>query len=85
MSQSTSFRARRAGSPSRRSFGGKHQRPVKKGNRKQYIHPSKFVNRTPIEQLPDAYVPTHRFNDFKLNDKVKQNLAHIGFDAPSAI
>lgn len=80
------FRARPSNA-NRSSFGrSSHNRPQRsKGNRKAYIHPSKFVNLTPSIAKQDVYVPTHKFNDFELADVVKRNLATIGFEAPSAI
>ncbi|MDQ5932634.1 MAG: ATP-dependent helicase RhlE, partial [Patescibacteria group bacterium] len=68
------------------SFGRSSGRPQRsKGNRKAFIHPSKFINRTPSIAKADVYVPTHKFNDFALSDVVKRNLDKIGFEAPSAI
>lgn len=66
--------------PYKGSAGGK-----KKGNRKQYIHPSKFINRTPVEQKQLGYEPKHLFSDFALADQLKANLTKIGFTKPSAI
>ncbi len=84
MSYNSSTRARRAPNSTNRarSFrsGG-----AKKGARKQYIHPSKFINRTTQEQEIVEYVPTHRFADFALADQLHKNLTSIGFDTPSAI
>jgi ATP-dependent RNA helicase RhlE len=96
MSQSTTrtFRARKSNNASSNSGGGYRNsfgrsgsaRPQRsKGNRKAYIHPSKFINRTPSIAKEDVYVPTHKFNDFELADVVKRNLDKIGFEAPSAI
>lgn len=55
--------------------------------RKQFIHESKFINRDVVEPREDenAYVPTHQFTDFDLAPQLQQNLASIGFTAPSAI
>jgi len=87
MSQSKTRTFRARPNTNRASFGGKRGgRPQRaKGNRKAYIHPSKFVNLTPSIAKADVYVPTHKFNDFALADIVKTNLAKIGFEAPSAI
>ncbi|MBC7512640.1 DEAD/DEAH box helicase [Candidatus Saccharibacteria bacterium] len=91
MSQSNTrtFRARPSNSSrSAGSFGrSSHNRPQrsKGGNRKAYIHPSKFINLTPSIAKADVYVPTHTFKDFALADVVKKNLEKTGFLAPSAI
>jgi ATP-dependent RNA helicase RhlE len=88
MSQSNTRTFRAHKSPGRsfgpnRSSGGRPQRS--KGNRKAYIHPSKFINRTPITAETVQYEPKHAFNDFALADQVKRNLEKTGFTAPSAI
>ena len=91
MSQSTTrtFGARKSNSSRNRSGGfgrSSHNRPQRsKGNRKAFIHPSKFVNLTPTTAKTEAYVPTHTFADFALADAVKRNLDSIGFVNPSAI
>jgi ATP-dependent RNA helicase RhlE len=84
-SKTRTFRARP--NTNRASFGGNRSgRPQRsKGNRKAYIHPSKFVNLTPRIAEVDAYVPTHTFNDFELAPAIKRNLEKTGFVAPSAI
>ena len=72
---------------SRQSFGGKNQRRSGGGGRsRQFINPERFINKKveAKEQAP-AYVPTHQFADFALNDTIKRNLAGAGFTAPSAI
>ncbi len=52
---------------------------------KQFIHPSKFINRAvENETIPD-YVPTHAFTDFALSTQLQQTLAYLGFTKPSAI
>src|SRR3982750_3803122 len=86
LSNTRTFRAHKQNS---RSFGpsrSSHNRPQRsKGNRKAYIHPSKFINRTPKTAETVEYVATHAFNDFALADAVKRNLEKTGFTAPSAI
>ena len=83
--KSRTFRARP--NTNRASFGGSRGgRPQRsKGNRKAYIHPSKFINLTPSIAKADVYVPTHMFKDFALAQSVQKNLLKTGFLAPSAI
>jgi ATP-dependent RNA helicase RhlE len=87
LSNTRTFRAHkstgRSFGPNRSSGGRPQQRS--KGNRKAYIHPSKFINRTPITAETVVYEPKHAFNDFALADQVKRNLEKTGFTAPSAI
>lgn len=85
-STSRAFHARR---PKQGGFkpANNSRRFQKKGNgsRKAYIHPSKFINRTPAEARKVEYVPQHTFADFALKDELKTNLTSIGFVKPSAI
>ena len=68
-------------------FGGRGRssQPRQKGARKQFIHPSKFINRTAVDQTPEVYEPTHLFTDFALDPTLQKNLAALKFTAPSAI
>lgn len=58
--------------------------PAKRGPKKDYIHPSRFVKAAkPVEE--SVYEPTHRFDDFDVHELLKQNIAAKGFTAPSPI
>lgn len=75
----------------RQSFGGPKSRPAHKSRgqklnrRSAYIHPSKFVNRATVTAADAPYQATHRFADFPFVAKVHSNIAHKGYDMPSAI
>jgi superfamily II DNA/RNA helicase len=64
-----------------------NRRPEQKSRKnigKQYIHPSKFINKaTAYEERP--YEPEHRFSDFPFGAELKYNIEQKGFDTPSAI
>jgi ATP-dependent RNA helicase RhlE len=69
------------GGGNRGGYGG---RGPKKQGRGQYIHPSKFIRvATPVKQ--EDYTPTHTFNDFKVADILKNNLAANGYLIPSPV
>jgi ATP-dependent RNA helicase RhlE len=78
-------------SSTRRNTGGTFRgrgyqaRPAqRKGPKKDYIDPSRFVKvAQPIEA--EAYTPQHRFTDFEVNVLIKANLGDKGFVTPSAI
>lgn len=58
-----------------------NNRPKGRG---QYIDPARFIKAaTSVEDAP--YVPTHRFDDFALDNLLKQNLAKKGYKTPSPI
>ena len=56
----------------------------RKGPKKDYIHPSKFVKAAKPVAAED-YQPIHAFADFQVNDLLKANIAAKGFTAPSPI
>lgn len=68
-----------------RSFGGNSGRGgAKRGPKKDYIHPSRFVKAAkPVEE--DVYVATHAFNDFEIHPLIKENIITKGFVSPSPI
>ncbi len=72
-----------SGSRSRGYSGGRSRGPKKQG-RGQYIDPAKFVREaTPVKQ--EDYTPAHTFNDFKVADVLKLNLASNGYEIPSPV
>lgn len=83
--RSTTRRAPGGGGRSGGGYGGGRSRggPKKQG-RGQYIHPSKFIREaTPVKQ--EDYTPTHTFEDFKVTDILKANLAANGYKIPSPV
>lgn len=59
-------------------------RPQKRGPRKENIHPSRFIKQARSVEI-EAYVPTHEFADFAINDLIKKNLTNSGILVPSPI
>jgi len=51
----------------------------------QFIHESKFVNKNVAVGEPVVYAPTHRFADFALDAKLKENIAARGYETPTPI
>lgn len=74
----------------RPSYGGKrayHARPntnQKRRNKKEDIHPSRFVKAAKPSQVT-TYVPEYSFTDFPISDLLLQNLKAKGITTPSAI
>ncbi len=56
------------------------------GNRRksQYIDPARFVRNAKITEA-EVYEPTHQFQDFAIDQKIKANLSAKGFVTPSPI
>lgn len=64
--------------------GNRGRSQGRKGPKKDYIDPARFVKvAKPIER--EAYVPKHTFADFDLNPILAKNIANKGFVSPSAI
>jgi ATP-dependent RNA helicase RhlE len=64
--------------------GGRSSGGSRRGPKKDYIHPSKFVKAAkPVEE--EVYVPTHAFHDFEIHPIIKRNIKVKGFTAPSPI
>lgn len=61
-------------------------RPASRGRgpKKDYIHPSKFVQRAK-PSTEQVYTPTHTFADFTMLPLLENNIKNMGFTAPSPI
>ncbi|MEK7152514.1 MAG: DEAD/DEAH box helicase, partial [Patescibacteria group bacterium] len=72
----------RGSSPSRSFHGG--GRTAKRGPKKEYIHPSRFVKAAkPVEEV--TYQATHTFDDFAVHELIKANIITKGYTTPSPI
>ena len=89
MPQTRSFNGRRtSGGNFRKSGHGSYRYPKqasRRGPKKDYIDPSRFVKVAKPKTEESVYVPTHSFADFAVNPLLKSNLEAKGFVAPSAI
>jgi len=64
--------------------GGRSQRSNRRGPKKDYIHPSKFVKAArPVTE--EVYEATNRFEDFAMHPVLLENVLAKGFTAPSPI
>lgn len=50
-----------------------------------YIDPARFVQAAKVVEAAEEYQPQHVFNDFAVNDLIKENLAAKGYQTPSPI
>jgi superfamily II DNA/RNA helicase len=66
-------------------FRGRSGGGGKRGPKKDYIHPSKFVKAAKPVVEEDAYVPTTMFHEFDISPIIKRNIKAKGFTAPSPI
>lgn len=83
MSSYTAYAAR--GSRNRRTnYGSRRPAQNRNKNRKQYIHPAKFIKPAKPTQV-ETYVPTHTFADFDIHPLLKENIQAKGYITPSPI
>ncbi len=61
------------------------RRPApKKGRRGEFIDEKLFINKA-VQKSEETFIPVHTFADFAIPEKLKENLIHKGFIAPSPI
>lgn len=75
----------KGGSSSRPSFGNRGPQRGKGGFKTTSFDPSRFINKTIVEEKVIEFVPTHTFADFALDDRVKANIATKGYITPTPI
>ena len=57
----------------------------KRGRGGETIHASRFVNKAVSVEEEIVYTPKHQFNDFALDERLKENIAKKGYVIPTAI
>src|ERR1700734_3999046 len=69
--------------PANRSFSRGPRRSAPKA---RSIDVSRFINAgsQPIGE-PEVFVPTHRFADFNVDQRIKANIAQKGYETPTPI
>jgi len=68
----------------RQQFGGGRRSSQKRGPKKDYIHPSRFIKvANPVEET--MYEAAHTFGDFAMHPHLYQNIERMGFVTPSPI
>lgn len=88
-----SFKTHGSGRPQRSASSFRRTRPQggrpggsrRKGPAKQYIHPSKFINKASVVAEEVPYAPTHVFDDFPFGAELRANVRSKGFERPSPI
>lgn len=79
----------RGGFGARRNFRSSAPRPSqsRRGNRGggAYIDPSKFINKVVVTEEVAQFVPEHKFADFLIENRLKQNIIDKGYENPTPI
>jgi len=70
------------GRPQGRSSGGRPQRSAHRG---QDIHYTKFIRKAEGMAPEAPYAPTHTFNDFQIDERLKKNILKKGYSTPTPI
>lgn len=60
------------------------QRPQRRGPKKDYIDPSRFIQSAKVS-TEDDYTTSTKFSDLDLHPIIRDNLSKMGFDTPTAI
>ncbi len=68
----------------RSGFRNRTTRGSKKGAG-QYINPSRFINRAEITETVEHFVPEHKFADFAIDQRLKENILSKGYKLPTPI
>jgi len=56
------------------------------GGRKQpTFDPTQFINKNPVEEKEEVFVPTHSFKDFGLHPRLLSAIDNLGIESPSPI
>src|SRR5436853_373550 len=69
----------------RRSFSRAPQHS-NRGRQSADIDVSRFINTGEVESAPsEAFAPVHRFADFKIDSRIKENIGKKGYITPTPI
>ena len=64
---------------SKSGYGGRSKRTVKKFN------PSQFITKVEEQTATEKYIPKNTFSDFAIQDIIKKNIEHKGYENPTPI
>lgn len=75
----------RQGSSNRGSSGRGRSANAGRGRGGSYIHPDKFINKTPAEHVEVVYEPKHSFADFGFEKRIADNVSKAGYTVPTRV
>lgn len=82
---SSSTRSRGGSSAGKSSFSRGGGSRNKRKSSYERIDVSRFINKSTVIEKEEIYIPTHTFNDFKINPKLKLAIANKNYVYPSPI
>lgn len=68
-----------------RSNVSRNRRPARGRGFGQYIDPAKFINKAVITEEFSHFVPENKFQDFKIDDRLKETITLKGYKDPTPI
>src|SRR3989344_3486913 len=70
----------------KQAFNSKGGRPAqKRGFQQSFSDISKFVNKAVIIEEAPIFIPEHKFSDFAVDSRLKQNIIGKGYTDPTPI
>lgn len=76
------FQRRQGGGQNFNRFRGSN---FQSGNRIKSFDPTRVINTPQAESVLEDYKPVHSFTDFKISDRLKDNIFRKGYTAPTPI
>ncbi len=83
-----SYAPRRGSRPANgtsRGYQSQHSRTRRLAQKGQYIDHVRFINKAVPQAAQETFVPTHTFNDFRITEQLKENIAKKGYVTPTPI
>lgn len=71
--------------PQRDTRGRRGGTSNRRGERGQYIDPSRFISKAVITEAQEHFVPEHKFEDFNIDTSLKQAVIDKGYILPTPI
>ena len=69
----------------RRKRGNSFGRRGRGGFKREEFNPSQYIQKAVKEVAEKVYVPKHKFNDFDINNSLKENIASLSYKKPTPI
>lgn len=61
------------------------RRQFSRPKRGKYIDPNKFINKTIVTEVVEQFIPTHKFSDFPLDERLKKAVITKGYMTPTPV
>ncbi len=65
--------------------GNNAGRSMNAANRRTIVDPSRYISSENIQPIQEKYTPQHSFDDFSVDNRIKQNIYARGYEKPTPI